>query len=286
MRVAGELEGLTALTQGETEQLLFTIQASLTIRRRYQFTIWAQSRLAAMLPHDVLFCARNDPVRRTLACECFSVFPLPREVQERAFDARSGLIARLLKSWNAADRMPCASGGFEAGRADSVLAEAAAECGIGDFVAHGMPSAHDARGVETFFCFAQVEDSLVPAQIKREMKPVTARHSFMLELLLPYLHATYQRIVAAERAREAPRAEAASGDLLITERETEILSWVREGKSNQEIGVLLSISPLTVKNHVQKILRKLGASNRAQAVSRAISLQLIPGYTGAEVQGA
>ena len=42
-----------------------------------------------------------------------------------------------------------------------------------------------------------------------------------------------------------------------------------------QIGEVLSISPLTVKNHVQKILRKLGASNRAQAVSKALSLGLI-----------
>ena len=40
-----------------------------------------------------------------------------------------------------------------------------------------------------------------------------------------------------------------------------------------------TISPLTVKNHVQKILRKLGASNRAQAVSKAISLGLIANTT-------
>jgi len=32
---------------------------------------------------------------------------------------------------------------------------------------------------------------------------------------------------------------------------------------------------LTVKNHVQKILRKLGAANRAQAVARAMSMNLL-----------
>jgi len=50
---------------------------------------------------------------------------------------------------------------------------------------------------------------------------------------------------------------------------------VRDGMSNQQIGVKLGISALTVKNHVQKILRKLQASNRAQAVSKAISMKLL-----------
>lgn len=62
---------------------------------------------------------------------------------------------------------------------------------------------------------------------------------------------------------------------LLTGREVEILEWVQEGKSNQEIGLILNISPLTVKNHVQKILRKLNVRNRAQAVSKATAMRLI-----------
>jgi DNA-binding CsgD family transcriptional regulator len=45
--------------------------------------------------------------------------------------------------------------------------------------------------------------------------------------------------------------------------------------SNQQIGVKLGISALTVKNHVQKILRKLGASNRAQAVAIAMTQDML-----------
>lgn len=68
---------------------------------------------------------------------------------------------------------------------------------------------------------------------------------------------------------------AAQARCLVTDRERQILAWMREGKSNPQIGELLSISPLTVKNHVQKILRKLNAANRAQAVAHAISMNLL-----------
>ena len=61
----------------------------------------------------------------------------------------------------------------------------------------------------------------------------------------------------------------------VTPREVQILAWVREGKNNQEIGMALGISALTVKNHVQKILRKLGASNRAHAVALAMQFRLL-----------
>jgi DNA-binding CsgD family transcriptional regulator len=62
---------------------------------------------------------------------------------------------------------------------------------------------------------------------------------------------------------------------VVTVREQQILRWVREGLSNQEIAEVLAISPLTVKNHVQKILRKLNAGNRAQAVALALARHLI-----------
>lgn len=273
MRVSDELEGLSALTQGETEQLLFTIQSSLTIRRRYQFYVWAQSRLNSLVPHDVLVCGQHDPQRRALDFDCFPMFPLPREAQERLYAPDSGLMARVVELWNAADRTPCSSD--IKGGATEALRQALAASSMAEFVAHGMPAAHDPQGIETFFCFAQADAGLVPAHIKRDGKPLTARHSFLLELLLPYLHATYQRIISAERVREPARVSAAPQNQLITEREMEILGWVREGKSNQEIGDQLAISPLTVKNHVQKILRKLGATNRAQAVSKAIGMGFI-----------
>jgi hypothetical protein len=49
---------------------------------------------------------------------------------------------------------------------------------------------------------------------------------------------------------------------------------VKEGKSNYEVGCILGISALTVKNHLQRIYRTLGVSNRTHALSRCMSLHL------------
>jgi DNA-binding CsgD family transcriptional regulator len=46
--------------------------------------------------------------------------------------------------------------------------------------------------------------------------------------------------------------------------EKRVLAWIREGKTNKEIGNLLSRSPFTVKTHVQKLLAKTGKKNRTQ----------------------
>jgi DNA-binding CsgD family transcriptional regulator len=54
----------------------------------------------------------------------------------------------------------------------------------------------------------------------------------------------------------------------LSAREVEILQWVALGKTNPEIGKILKISEFTVKNHMQRIFKKMDVSNRAQAVGR------------------
>lgn len=51
----------------------------------------------------------------------------------------------------------------------------------------------------------------------------------------------------------------------LTARETQILGLVTKGMTNKEIGRELTISPSTVKAHVEKIIAKLGVSDRTQA---------------------
>jgi DNA-binding CsgD family transcriptional regulator len=48
----------------------------------------------------------------------------------------------------------------------------------------------------------------------------------------------------------------------LTPRETQVAHWAAQGKTNGEIAIILGISPLTVKTHVERILAKLGVENR------------------------
>jgi LuxR family maltose regulon positive regulatory protein len=61
----------------------------------------------------------------------------------------------------------------------------------------------------------------------------------------------------------------------LTHREMEVLLWLAQGASNQDIAHNLMISLDTTKRHVSNILSKLGAKNRTQAVARARSLGLL-----------
>jgi transcriptional regulator EpsA len=105
-----------------------------------------------------------------------------------------------------------------------------------------------------------------------------------LELLLPYMDAASRQVAhlpvqypdfpelkadidnGNDMANGGESGEAIPGKL--SEREIEIMQWVCRGKTNSEIGQILDISFFTVKNHLQRIFRKLDVLNRAQAVSK------------------
>jgi DNA-binding CsgD family transcriptional regulator len=63
------------------------------------------------------------------------------------------------------------------------------------------------------------------------------------------------------------RFDAGPEALALSKRETEVLSWVIQGKRDSEIGVILEISSRTVEKHVGRILHKLRVENRTTAVA-------------------
>ncbi len=64
-------------------------------------------------------------------------------------------------------------------------------------------------------------------------------------------------------------------DHKLTKREIDILRWTAEGKTSNEISVLMSISDRTVNFHINNVLKKLAVSNKTAATVKAIVLNLL-----------
>jgi DNA-binding CsgD family transcriptional regulator len=67
----------------------------------------------------------------------------------------------------------------------------------------------------------------------------------------------------------------ALGALGISPRELEVLEALGAGCSNKEIAAALHVSPNTVKTHVARLLEKLGAKRRTDAINRARELGIL-----------
>jgi DNA-binding CsgD family transcriptional regulator len=89
----------------------------------------------------------------------------------------------------------------------------------------------------------------------------------------PWLVLVAEAAVAASLRIEATRAQAG---IHLTLREIECLSWVLEGKTNWEIGMLTGVTPRTVQFHLSNAAQKLEAGNRVQAGVRALMRGLVP----------
>lgn len=59
-------------------------------------------------------------------------------------------------------------------------------------------------------------------------------------------------------------------DTIITNREKEMLHWLRQGKTSWEISKILGISENTVNFHIKNIMHKLEAVNRPHLVALAV----------------
>jgi len=58
----------------------------------------------------------------------------------------------------------------------------------------------------------------------------------------------------------------------LTQRESEVLYWISNGKTNREIGLILEMSPRTVNKHLEQIFPKLGVRNRTAAARLALKV--------------
>jgi len=242
----------------ELESLVQNLDASLRIRARHQFFAWTQGTLQSLIEHQLLICAMQNGGPARFHVDSFSTVPVEPAHFSELFRQDVSLVPHLTKSWeeNHSGAVNCEAGN-EGQFAGSALARELTRLGADHIVAHGT---HDATGqLTSFFTFACRPGAIGPRQV------------YHVELLVPFLHAAWIRTQVNWQAK-TPGVKPTG---FLTPREKEILEWIYRGKSNIEVGMILKISPLTAKNHVQKILRKLDVLNRTQAVGKALALRIL-----------
>lgn len=250
------------LDAAELEAVVLNMEASLRVYTKHHFFGWTQGLLQNLVPHEALICALRAGEGRTALVEAFSTAAGDAEPLDRLYSQEPAFGDKLVKEWKEKLYQPLVRDVAEAAAGESPLSRELSRIGAPRVIAHGT---HDTGGrMASFFLFAGAAN---------EENPRRAR---LVEILVPFLHAAWVRtkISLSGEAGTGSDVHAAARELL-TEREREVLKWVYLGKSNIEIGLILGISPLTVKNHVQEILRRLNVQNRAQAVGKAFSLHIL-----------
>ncbi|MFN2644835.1 MAG: XrtB/PEP-CTERM-associated transcriptional regulator EpsA [Burkholderiales bacterium] len=245
----------------QIESIVLNLDASLRVHARPHFFSWTQGLLQSLIRHELLICTLCLGKPPAFRADGFSMTTPEPNLFSDMFLRDTAVAPALLKAWEerryqpvivdvGPSHPPLGGGGFT---------RELERLGATQLLVHGV---HDSEGrAISLFIFA--------------CRPGSAgqRQAYLVQLLAPSLHAAWVRTQLTKRADAT--GDKASGGNVLTVREMDILKWIYLGKSNFEIGAILKISPLTVKNHVQKILRKLNVVNRTQAIGKALELRIL-----------
>jgi transcriptional regulator EpsA len=244
----------------QIESIVLNLDASLRVHARAHFFSWTQGLLQSLIRHELLICTLCLGKPPAFRADGFSMTTPEPTLFSDMFLRDTAVAPSLLKTWEerryqpvvveVSSASPIGGGGF---------VRELEKLGATQLLVHGV---HDAEGrALSLFVFACRPGS------------VTSRQAYLAQLLAPSLHCAWVRTQLAKRSEAA--GDKAAGGSVLTVRELDILKWIYLGKSNFEIGAILKISPLTVKNHVQKILRKLNVVNRTQAIGKSLELRIL-----------
>src|SRR3954469_881931 len=242
----------------QIESIVLNLDASLRVHARAHFFSWTQGLLQSLIRHELLICTLCHGKPPAFRADGFSMTSPDPSLFSDMFMRDSSVAPALLKSWEERRFQPIV---IEAGSTSPIgngaFSRELERMGATQLLSHGVHAA-DGRTL-SLFTFACRPGSVGPRQL------------YLAQLLAPAMHAAWVR---TQVTRAPGGADRAAGHSVLTVRELDILKWIYLGKSNFEIGAILKISPLTVKNHVQKILRKLNVVNRTQAIGKALELRI------------
>ena len=242
----------------QIESIVLNLDASLRVHARAHFFSWTQGLLQSLIRHELLICTLCLGKPPAFRADGFSMTTPDPSTLADVFLRDTSVAPALLKAWEERRYQPVVIDTTVAPVGSGAFMRELERLGGTQLLVHGV---HDADGrALTMFTFACRPGS------------VGSRQTYLAQLLAPSLHAAWVR---TQLTRTANAVEKASGQSVLTVRELDILKWIYLGKSNFEIGAILKISPLTVKNHVQKILRKLNVVNRTQAIGKALELRIL-----------
>jgi transcriptional regulator EpsA len=251
--------GLFQLSAEDGARFLRIVAECGAIRRHCDMQRWLRGDLQSFLPHDILLSAWGDFDAWELKLDLFSGLPGLR-AGRLAHCGVSELVREAYARWCDAGREPAM---IELAHAEPAREPCA--CALHDalrrmryMLVHGV---HDKRsGSDALYVALGAE----PFARRRS----TTGFLSLVEALVAQVDSAFRRVPALPVAELGcvPRAE--GEPLELSPREVEVLEALRRGKTNLDIAAALDISPFTVKNHVQRIFRKIGVSNRTQAAAR------------------
>ncbi len=230
---------------------------SLHIQSHLDFMLWLQSDFQRFITHDVMIAAWGDFSLGIIYVDIVSLIPGVRTGKVSSTNLTQ-LLQRLFESWKSHSQKPFSlsfdKGIFKDHEFGCIEANINLKIMKSAFV-HGIK---DYRGGHDCLYVFISSVNKMPIIFKKA-----------LSILIPFIDCTLRQLKHLPQQLSKDVEEQVEVEIVgtLSAREVEIIEWVKGGKTNQDIALILDISPFTVKNHLQRIFKKLDVLNRAQAVT-------------------
>lgn len=250
-----------ALPDEHLERYFRVIQGGLVVKSHVDLLQWLQGEIQHYLPHEILLAVWRDTVRGHLRHDVVSALPGVRSTDLQSEDLRI-LQQRLYGCWAGLGKMPfrlsIGAHDLKFENLSPLFTFGHAMHAMRSLLVHGISDAR--QGQDCLYMIFSSTDSLTNSTLAA------------MENLVPYIDTALRRLMPlpsrGSTVRHIDDMPPRTENYGLSRREVEILDWVRIGKTNAEIALILEISVFTVKNHMQSILKKLDVCNRMQAVAR------------------
>ena len=247
-------------------RLLNLIDQSTEIERHVDLLRWLQGDFQYYLPHDILLTGWGNFQQGVIQHDVLSELPGARSYSIGT-DTLPFILAKLHECWITGQRKPCRMSFWEIAHMLGSTSLPGTFCSAMRTMRYAL--IHGTRDERSN------QDCLYVLLSTKEIAPTLETTS--LGILILHVDAALRKVVPLPQQRQQIplRSKNTQEDKFgLSDRETEILDWVAMGKTNSEIGMILTISAFTVKNHMQRIFQKLNVFNRAQAVSKVIRVSI------------
>jgi transcriptional regulator EpsA len=247
------------LSAEESGRFLCIVSQCARIRRHYDIYSWLAGEVQHFLPHDILLSAWGDFDTWDLELDLTSGLPDVR-TRELAHCQVDKIIRQAYARWRDAGRKAVLLkvADIEALQSPCDCAVHAAMRGMRNMLVHGVDDQRS--GHESLF-IALTGGSFTKGRS-------LLRFLSALDPLVALIDAAFRKVPTFPLASPRLPLREGSNVLELSTRELEVLESLCRGRTNLEIAAALYISPFTVKNHVQRIFRKIGVTNRTQAAAR------------------
>jgi len=241
------------------DRLFSAIQRSSKVKKHIDFFLWLQNSVAEFIPHDVLMAVwgnfndgfdnarlQYDVASNVKGFNTHAVIGASKEVNQ--------CIAYLYQLWLDNNRHFYSLNNFGTSEFDckfrKVFPDLPQE--LNSLLVFGVS---DLRGGND--CLYVFFSKYNKFQIKNTV----------MDFMMPHIDYVLRKIQHLGPAKPLAKASLSLNLSSLTEREMEVIEWIKAGKTNQEIAVILNITQNTVKSHLKRIYEKLNVSKRAQAVA-------------------